>query len=73
MDREKLNKISKYCKKLQYLEENKLFSKDYKRAVLEKLKKKRQIMDKLVAKEIKKNNFGDFVKKCTPKKKIMLN
>ena len=73
MDREKLNKISKYCKKLQYLEENKQFSKDYKRAVLEKLKKKRQIMDKLVAKEIKKNKVGDFVQKCTPKKKIMLN
>ena len=73
MDREKLNKISKYCKKLQYLEENKQFSKDYKRAVLEKLKKKRQIMDKLVAKEIKKNKVGDFVQKCIPKKKIMLN
>ena len=40
MDREKLNKISKYCKKMQHLEENKQFSEDYKRAVLEKFSKK---------------------------------
>ena len=40
MDREKLNKISKYCKKMKYLEENKEFSEDYKRAVLEQIKKK---------------------------------
>ena len=39
MDREKLNKISKYCKKMKYLEENKEFSEDYKRAVLEQIKK----------------------------------
>ena len=39
MDREKLNKISKYCKKIKYLEENKEFSEDYKRAVLEQIKK----------------------------------
>ena len=39
MDREKLNKMSKYCKKMKYLEENKEFSEDYKRAVLEQIKK----------------------------------
>ena len=39
MDREKLNKISKYWKKMKYLEENKEFSEDYKRAVLEQIKK----------------------------------
>ena len=37
MDREKLNKISKYWKKMKYLEENKEFSEDYKRAVLEQI------------------------------------
>ena len=73
MDREKLNKISKYCKKMKYLEEKKQFSEDYKRAVLEEIKKKRQIMDKLVAKESKKRNVGDFVQKCTPKKEVMLD
>ena len=61
MDREKLNKISKYCKKMKYLEEKKQFSEDYKRAVLEQIKKKRQIMDKLVAKESKIRNVGDFI------------
>ena len=40
MDREKLNKISKYCKKMKYLEEKKQFSEDYKRAELEQIKKK---------------------------------
>ena len=35
----------------------------------ESLKKKRQIIDKLVAKEIKKNKVGSSVQKCTPKKR----
>ena len=34
----------------------------------ESFKKKRQIIDKLVAKEIKKNKVGSSVQKCTPKK-----
>ena len=54
MDREKLEKISKYCKKMKYIEENKLLIKEFKTVELEKLKKKRKIMDKLVHREIKK-------------------
>ena len=30
-------------------------------------------MDKLVAKEIKKQKVESFVQKCTPEKKIMMN
>ena len=58
---------------MKYLEEKNQFSEDYKRAVLEQIKKKRQIMDKLVAKESKIRNVGGFVQKCTPKKKVMLD
>ena len=43
---------------MKYLEDKKQFSEDYKRAVLEQIKKKRQIMDKLVAKESKKRKLG---------------
>ena len=58
---------------MKYLEDKKQFSEDYKRAVLEQIKKKRQIMDKLVAKESKKRKVGDFVQRYTPKKKLMLD
>ena len=53
---------------MKYLEDKKEFSEDYKRAVLQEIKKKRQIMDKLVAKESKKRKVGDFVQRYTPKK-----
>lgn len=58
---------------MKYLEDKKQFSEDYKRAVLQQIKKKRQIMDKLVAKESKKRKVGDFVQRYTPKKKLMLD
>ena len=54
MDREKLEKISKYCKKMKEIEENKLLTKEFKTVELEKLKKKRKLMDKLVYRDIKK-------------------
>ena len=55
------------------IERTRYFTEEFKNHELGKLKKKRQIMDKLVAKEIKKNKVGSFVQKCTPKKKITLN
>ena len=55
------------------IEENKLLTKEFKTVELEKLKKKRKLMDKLVYREIKKQNTEINYWKCAPKKKINIS
>ena len=58
---------------MKYIEENKLLIKEFKTVELEKLKKKRKIMDKLVYREIKKKNTEINYWKSAPKKKINIS
>ena len=69
MDREKLNKISKYCKKMQHLEENKQFSEDYKRAVLEKLKKRDKLWTNWLQRKLRKTKLGVLFRNVLQKRK----
>ena len=69
MDREKLNKISKYCKKMKYLEEKKQFSEDYKRAVLEQIKKKDKLWTSWLQRKVRKEMLGILFRNVLQKRK----
>ena len=69
MDREKLNKISKYCKKMKYLEEKNQFSEDYKRAVLEQIKKKDKLWTSWLQRKVRKEMLGILFRNVLQKRK----